>query len=702
MNDADLRRNQRSPTHNPMMTPPASRNRLQTETSPYLLQHADNPVDWYPWDEEALSKAKSEDKPILLSIGYSACHWCHVMAHESFEDAETAAVMNELFVNIKVDREERPDLDKIYQLAHQLLTRRAGGWPLTVFLDPHQRLPFFAGTYFPSQPRFNLPGFVSVLRRVASYYRERPDDLKANQQALRSVLEGLDAESSVVDVIDEQVLLRAEDALIANFDSVNGGFGQAPKFPHTSDLAFLQRRGSLARPVTERNLQIVEKTLTAMAHGGIYDQLGGGFFRYSVDAHWGIPHFEKMLYDNGPLLSLYSGVWLATGNPLFRHVAEETADWVLREMQAEDGAFFSSLDADSEGVEGKYYAWDRREVAAVLPEMEARALKAAFGMEDTPNFEHHWHLHRARSDEELAHQFALTPEQVDELLTKSRRTLLGHRNQRVRPGRDEKVLVAWNALMIKGLACAGRILQRADLIAAAFRAFDFLRVHCWCNGRLRAGWKDGKAPLNAYLDDHVMLIDAALALLRAEWRTDALEWAIVLADQTLNYFEDSAGGGFFFTSADHEKLIHRPKPLLDESLPSGNGVAASALLRLGRLLGNLKYTGAAERTLKSAAPAVSRYPAAHASLLQAIQEWLYPPHLVILRGQREALTPWLQGIARFPNCIAFAIPDTAHDLPGDLSQRQPLGQAVAHVCSGSSCLPPIETIAELQAELAAQ
>ncbi|MCU0734230.1 MAG: thioredoxin domain-containing protein, partial [Methylotetracoccus sp.] len=532
-----------------MLTPPTAKNRLQTETSPYLLQHANNPVDWYPWGEEALTRARSDNKPILLSIGYSACHWCHVMAHESFEDADTAALMNELFVNIKVDREERPDLDKIYQLAHQLLTRRAGGWPLTVFLDPYQHLPFFAGTYFPKTPRFNLPGFSQVLRRVASYYQERHDDFQANQQALQSVLDAMNAEPPAAATMDERVLIRAEDALAENFDPVHGGFGQAPKFPHTSDLALLQTRARIGRRVNERNLRIVEKSLTAMALGGIYDHLGGGFFRYSVDAHWGIPHFEKMLYDNGPLLALYSEAWQVIGNPLFRRVTEETADWVLREMQADDGGFFSSLDADSEGVEGNYYAWDRTEIAAVLPDREARIFQAAFGLEEIPNFEQRWHLYRAKSDADLAQEFGVEPEKIDDVLRTARQTLLLRRDVRVRPGRDEKVLVAWNALMIKGLARAGRILDRSDWVAAAYRAFDFIHAHCWHDGRLRAAWKDGKAPLNAYLDDHVMLIDAALELLQAEWRTEVLLWAAALADLTLKYFEDPVAGGFFFTSS---------------------------------------------------------------------------------------------------------------------------------------------------------
>ncbi len=682
------------------MNPSSARNRLAAESSPYLLQHANNPVDWYPWGDEALSKARTENKPILLSIGYSACHWCHVMAHESFEDAEMAAVMNELFVNIKVDREERPDLDRVYQLAHQLLTRRAGGWPLTVFLDPEQHLPFFTGTYFPKTPRFNLPGFLQVLRRVANYYHERPGDLHANQQAFQNVLGEIAADHVAVDLLDEGVLTRAEEALARSFDRVNGGFGQAPKFPHTNDLLFLLRRGRQESSSDEQNLGIVEQTLTAMALGGIYDHLGGGFFRYSVDAHWDIPHFEKMLYDNGPLLALYAEAWQRFGKPLFRRIAEETAAWATGEMRAAEGAFYASLDADSEGVEGKYYVWDRREVAALLPGRQAEAAIAAYGMEETPNFEDSWHLRRTKSSAELARKFAVGPNEIDEILTQARRTLLAQRQNRVRPGLDDKVLVSWNALMIGGLAKAGRILDRSDLIADAYRAFDFLRRHCWVDGRLRAVWKDGVSPLNAYLDDHVMLIDAALELLQAAWRTDVLDWARSLADLTLNYFEDVAGGGFFFTSSDHEVLIHRPKPLLDESLPSGNGVAVSALARLGLLLGDRRYLTAAERTLKAAAPAMQRYPEAHGALLHALQEWLKPPRLVILRGEGTVIAAWQRALRNHRNCLVFAVPAGSEDLPGDLSHRRVIGKSVAYVCAGQTCLPPIPTLDELQSVLA--
>ena len=675
-------------------------NRLRSETSPYLLQHAANPVDWYPWCEEALSTAKAEDKPILLSIGYSACHWCHVMAHESFEDPETARVMNELFVNIKVDREERPDLDKIYQLAHQLLTHRPGGWPLTVFLDPHNQLPFFAGTYFPRRPRFRLPSFIQIVQKVAAYYRENQTDLEQHQAAFRDILDSLTAQPPVAGELDENLLVRAEDTLGENFDPVSGGFGQAPKFPHASDLQFLQDRCGNAHPVNKRNRQIVETTLTQMALGGIYDQLGGGFYRYSVDARWEIPHFEKMLYDNGPLLHLFAKAWLATGNPLFRRVIEETVAWVMREMQSPDGAYYASLDADSEGVEGKYYVWDRQEVRSLLLPSEYAVFEKRFGLNEAPNFEGHWHLHVEMSVPQISEKLSIAAESADENLTKALQVLVRHRSQRVRPGRDEKILVAWNALMIKGLAAAGRILGRQDFIAAAFQSFDFLRRCCWQGGRLRAVWKDGRAALDGYLDDYVMLIDACLELLQAEWRSDVLAWATELADCTLAQFEDPIRGGFFFTAQDHERLIYRPKPLMDESLPSGNGVAISVLARLGFLLGVSRYLDAAERGLNAALPAMQRYPEAHGSLLRAFGEWLNVPRLVVLRGKSPVLELWRDAIMATPNCLCFAIPEHITDLPGLLAERQPLRDTVAYLCTGRACLPPVQSLDALKAELA--
>jgi uncharacterized protein YyaL (SSP411 family) len=673
------------------------RNRLGSETSPYLRQHAHNPVDWYPWSEEALEKARRENKPILLSIGYSACHWCHVMAHESFEDPETAALMNRLFVNIKVDREERPDLDKIYQLAHQIMARRGGGWPLTVFLNPHNHLPFFAGTYFPKTARYQLPAFRTVLERVAEYYHEQKNDLQAHHASFADILRSVSSDDNI-GAPDESVLIQARRVLEADFDPVNGGFGGAPKFPQASNLEFLLGSWWRSGKQDQGAFEMVAKSLEKMAEGGLFDQLGGGFYRYSVDEGWQIPHFEKMLYDNGVLLALYAEASRASDHALFRTAAEETAEWVIREMRSPEGGFYSALDADSEGEEGKYYVWDRKAVQALLEPDEYAVAERHYGLDQTPNFEGHWHLHVERPLADVAASLDITLGEAERRLASARVKLRAAREQRVRPGLDDKILTAWNALMIKGLAMAGRLSGRDDFIEAAERAFDFLGRACRREeGRLWAAYKDGKAHLNAYLDDYAFLLDAGLELLRCRWRSDVLNWLLSLADRLLDSFEDPERGGFFFTSDDHETLIHRPKSLADESTPSGNGVAALVLLRLGQLVGERRYTEAAERALKAAVPVVRQYPHGHGALLAALAEWLSPSELVILRGRPEALPGWIEAAqSREPPPLVFAIPNAMSDLPGELAARGAESGEVAYVCTGNSCLPPIRSLAELR------
>ena len=558
-------------------------NRLAAETSPYLLQHADNPVHWQPWDQASLAQARAENRPILLSIEYSACHWCHVMAHESFEDPEVAAVMNRLFVNIKVDREERPDLDQIYQTAHQMLTRRAGGWPLTMFLA-HDGTPFFGGTYFPKHPRYGLPGFPDLCERVAEAYREKRDEITTQAAELRLALADTVPESEAgVGDFDPAPLAIAESTLARAFDARYGGFGGAPKFPHPTDLAFLLRRDSSE----SRGMALT--TLKRMSEGGIYDQIGGGFSRYSVDERWEIPHFEKMLYDNGPLLGLCADAWVRTGDPLYSRVSEETAAWVLREMQSPDGGYYSSLDADSEGEEGKYYVWDRDELERLLTPQEMALAARRWGFSSPPNFEsRHWHA-RIAGDLDIGE----VP-----LLESARRKLFAAREMRIRPGRDEKILTSWNALMIEGMAHAARVFERDDWLLSAQRAMDFLRRMMWRHGRLLATAKEGRAHLDAYLDDHAFLLTALLELMQAEFRDHDLAFAVDLADSLLTRFEDPDAGGFFFTAHDHEVLIHRPKTGHDNATPAGNGVAAFALQRLGHLLGEGRYLDAAEKTLR--------------------------------------------------------------------------------------------------------
>ncbi len=684
-------------------------NRLLHEASPYLRQHAHNPVDWYPWGEAALDQARREGKPILLSIGYSACHWCHVMAHESFEDEATAQLMNELFINIKVDREERPDLDKIYQTAFQMLHRRAGGWPLTMFLTHDDQLPFVGGTYFPKTPRYGMPAFTAILRRVSAYYQQHQGEIRTQNQAL---LEALQAEITHATADDRSALtvapLRAvREQLVRNFDSVHGGFGSAPKFPHPTGLERLLRHWAHSVQQGEPDRQAetaVLFTLRQMARGGIYDHLGGGFCRYSVDAEWQIPHFEKMLYDNGPLLALYSQAWRVTNEPLFRIVAEETGEWVIREMQSPEGGYYATLDADSEGEEGKFYRWTRAEVRELLNAEEYAAFATRYGLDQAPNFEEHdWHLHAAVEIADVVRQMGADSAHVTALLATARQKLFTTRAQRVWPSRDEKILTAWNGLMIKGMAISGRHLERADFVASAERALDFIRTQLWREGRLLAMYKDGQARLNAYLDDYAFLIDGILELLQCRWRDGDLDFALTLADVLLKRFADHEAGGFYFTADDHERLIQRPKPAHDDALPAGNGVAAQVLLKLGHLTGRTDYLEAAEKTLHWAWPVLQQAPTACNALLTALEEYLEPVQTIVLRGEAMLLESWRERCANpyAPRRLTLAIPAGTPVPAGLLSERRGnAGAVTAYVCGGLECLPPIMTPATLEQELA--
>ncbi|MEX2517352.1 MAG: thioredoxin domain-containing protein [Gammaproteobacteria bacterium] len=673
------------------------RNALAAETSPYLLQHADNPVQWYPWGETALTRARAEQKPILLSVGYSACHWCHVMAHESFEDEATAALMNENFINIKVDREERPDIDRIYQLAQQMLTQRNGGWPLTMFLTHDDHMPFFGGTYFPRESRYGLPGFREVLRRIVEFYQTEQDAIKRQNLSLLEALNRTQQhEISAADAINAEPLTRAVQQLEQGFDAQRGGFGAAPKFPHPTHIERLLRHAARHNDDNARDMALF--TLRKMAEGGIYDHLAGGFCRYSVDAEWIIPHFEKMLYDNGPLLTLYAEAWQISGDGFFKRVAEQTADWVLRDMRSAEGGFYSSLDADSEGEEGRFYVWTTDETRNVLNDEQLfNVFSQHYGLDQPPNFEGEWHLRISKPLSEIAAAAGIAETELQTRLDAARATLLAVREQRIWPGRDDKLLVSWNALMIKGLAVAGRVLQRADWIDAAAAAVDCLRERLWVNGRLCATCKDGRAHLNAYLDDYAFLIDALLNLMQARWRKQDLDFAIELADVLLEYYQDP-NGGFFFTADDHEQLIQRSKPLQDDSLPSGNGIAAFALQRLGHLLGEPRYLDAAARTLQAGWPALADLPFAHNALLLALEEYLQPPQTVIIRATDTAAADWLRAAQTGfqPGRLALLIPASAADLPGALAGMQAGTSTTAYICSGSECSAPVSDLETLR------
>lgn len=652
------------------MSPSQKANRLEQETSPYLRQHAHNPVDWYPWGEEALQKARQENKPILLSIGYAACHWCHVMAHESFEDDNTAALMNQLFVNIKVDREERPDLDKIYQNAHYLLTQRSGGWPLTVFLTPDDLIPFFSGTYFPPEAKYQLPGFKDVLTSIATAHEKQSQEIRQQNADLMQFLNQTAIPNKEA-AFTHYPIQRALEILSQYYDKTNGGFNGAPKFPQAPKLVFLANQQST----------MAIETLEKMAQGGINDQLAGGFYRYSVDAEWQIPHFEKMLYDNAQLLTLYA----EAGN---KEITRAIADWIIADMQSEEGGYYSSLDADSEGHEGKYYVWTKEEIASLLTKEEMAVVSQYFGLEDKPNFEGQYHLHIAKSIETIIEHLYLSKFAVEKLLDSAKEKLLVARKKRIPPALDTKILTSWNALMIKGMLNAAQLLNEPRYIHSAQKAFAFIQKNLYKDKRLLASYNEGKAHLAAYLDDYIFLIDALLTSLEIKWDGQQLEWATDLAETVLTHFTDNEWGGFFFTANDHEKLLYRPKSMMDEAMPSGNGIAVQVLLRLGYLLGQPRYITYAEKTLQAAWPTLSAYPAEHCTLLIGLLNILIPLTIIVIRGPQHAMQTW-QAACRGINHYIFAIPDTETTLPSALASKKPSEDIVAYICQGMQCSPPV-------------
>jgi len=671
-------------------------NRLSAESSPYLAQHADNPVDWYPWGDEVFEEARKTGKPILLSIGYSACHWCHVMAHESFEDEAIAAVMNRLFVNVKVDREERPDVDKIYQSAHQLLTQRGGGWPLTMFLDGENQRPFFGGTYFPNDARHGMPAFPDLLKKVSAYFEAERDEVRRQSDQLLGVFKKLEpAGGDQTGALDASPLKKARDTFAQSFDRDFGGFGSAPKFPHVTTIDRMLRHWRASANDVEPDLDallMATLTLTRMADGGLFDHVGGGFCRYSVDRFWQIPHFEKMLYDNGPLLAMYAEAALATGETSFAETANQTANWMLADMQDDNGGFYSTRDADSEGEEGLYYLWTPEQVELLLGD-DFAVFASRFGLDKDANFEGQWHL---------TVRGPVADDDARAAIERSKQILLDERKTRIAPGRDEKQLTSWNALAIRGLAIAGRSLDRPELTVAATKAVDFIKENLLVDGRLLASYKDGKARFPAYLDDHAFLLEALLELLQSNWNTEYLKFAVHLADLIIEHFEDKEKGAFFFTADDHETLIHRPKSLADEAVPSGNGIAALGLQRLGFLLGETRYLDAAERTLRGAWQAIEEYAHGHVSLLTALEEFLDHPEIIVIRGEAAEIARWRDSAAKVyaPRRMIFAIDSDEDNLPGALADRKSIeGETVAYKCVGTHCDLPVTTWEALSAEL---
>ncbi len=675
------------------MTGAKHTNALIRETSPYLLQHAHNPVAWYPWGEEALSRAKREDMPILLSIGYSACHWCHVMAHESFENEEIAAVMNENFVCIKVDREERPDLDAIYMAAVQMLTGR-GGWPMTVFLTPDQ-IPFYGGTYFPPDDRYGTLGFRRVLLSVAQAYRDRGEGFSRTVHDIAGDLRNSDNLAAAPGKLEPGMLDSATSVLLQNYDSRYGGFGSAPKFPPSMALSFLMR--SYLRKGEDRYLEVVNNTLTKMACGGMYDQIGGGFHRYSVDAQWLVPHFEKMLYDNALLSRAYMDAWLLTRNGFYRRIAEETLDYVLREMTSPEGGFYSSQDADSEGQEGAFFIWRAEEIKTILGDEDGDLFCRYFGATPEGNFEGRNILFLSRPADMVARLNNVTEDRLREVIRRGRKMLFQVRESRIRPGRDEKILTAWNGMMLRSFAEAANAFDCEDYRRIAVQNAEFLLSRLRPEGGLRRSYKDGQARFNAYLEDYAFLADGLISLYEATYDGRWIREAESLAEEMVRKFWDPQGKGFFFTSDDHESLIHRPKEFYDGATPSGNSMAASVLLRLWKFSGDEKWKQYAVPIMENAVALMAQHPSAFPHLLCMLDSYLGESSEIAVIGDpgdpqtRELLKEIFH--AYLPNKVV------ACGLNEDLfllrNRPRINGLPTAYVCKNYTCEQPVTAARDL-------
>jgi len=679
-------------------------NKLENESSPYLLQHKDNPVDWHPWGPEALERAKSEQRPIFLSIGYSACHWCHVMEHESFEDQQIAMIINERFVAIKVDREERPDLDQIYMNATQMMTGR-GGWPMSVFLTPGLK-PFYCGTYFPPSARGGMPGFDDVLRAVYDAWLMRRDQVEQMASQLTEELSRA-GQATSPGQLSRDFIEAAVGQLARSFDARWGGFGAAPKFPHPMDLQLLLRYWH--RTGHAESLEMVRTTLDRMAAGGIYDHLGGGFARYSVDARWLVPHFEKMLYDNALLAGVYVEAFQATGDANYAQVARETIEYVLRDMTGPEGGFYSAEDADSEGHEGKFYVWTPDEIEAVLGDDAGATFGRVFDVSDSGNFEGTNILNLPKT---LAQSAAILGRDADDLaqeLTASRAKLFAVREGRIHPGKDDKVLVAWNGLMIDALARAAAALGEPRYAAAAAKAADFMRTKLLrADGRLLHTYRHGTAKLDAYLDDYACLANGLMSLYEATFDATHLAEAARLLDIVLGHFADPLAGGFFYTADDHEQLIARNKDATDASVPSASGITAFALARLGKFTGDQKYIAAAEGTLTAAAGLMQQAPAAMGQMLLALDFQLGPTFELVLAGDAEfeLVAKSLKELRRqfIPNKVLVGANAKSADqsplLQDHLNGKSSAaGEPTLYVCEGFTCQEPAKGAAAVAEEI---
>jgi uncharacterized protein len=682
---------------------PEFTNHLIHESSPYLLQHAHNPVEWYPWGDEAFARARKENRPVLLSIGYSACHWCHVMAHESFEDEQIAQLMNENFVNIKVDREERPDLDQIYMNAVQMMTHH-GGWPMTVFLTP-DAVPFYGGTYFPPQDRYNMPGFPRVLISVAEAYRDRRSEIADTSASLLQELQRLSASSASEQPLENELLDAAYVGIVRNYDPSNGGFGGAPKFPPAMTLEFLLR--TYVRTGKSEALDMVRHTTQKMARGGMYDQLGGGFHRYSTDAKWLVPHFEKMLYDNALLSRLYLHYFQVTQDALARETTEGILDYVLREMTNSQGGFYSTQDADSEGHEGKFFVWDIIEIGSLLDEKDASLFSTYYDVTEGGNFEGKNILNVRRPIDVVARELGVSEVELTQSLKRGKHKLFEAREQRVKPDRDEKILTAWNGLMLASFAEAGIALDRPDYLEAARRNARFVLSNLRREGLLLRTYKDGVAKYNAYLEDYAFLIEGLVTLYETTGEFEWINEAQSLTRRMIDEFWDPQDGGFFFTGKSHEDLIVRSKDYFDNATPSGNSVATSVLLRLAILTGRQDYRNLAISVLREVAESVRKYPSGFGYALAALDLLLSnPKEVAIVGNEPESVRDFIRESWRnyLPNkAIAAQIggtPEPAETI-ALLQNRQPIdSRTTAYVCQNYVCLQPVSDLAAFAEQLA--
>lgn len=662
-------------------------NRLKNEKSEYLLQHADNPVDWYPWSQEAFDKAEKENKPIMLSIGYSACHWCHVMAHESFEDDGTAELMNANFINIKLDKEERPDLDKIYQMSQTIITGKTGGWPLTVFMTP-EKFPFFAGTYFPDTERHGLPGFKDILLRVMDFYKNQRDDISKQNIQIKNIFETLNKTKETKNIVNEDLLSKVKSELISSIDRVHGGFGSAPKFPHVNNLDFLIKT---TEKDDKETLELIELTLTRMTCAGIYDHLKGGFFRYSVDELWMIPHFEKMLYDNGPMIDILCNAYKITQNSLYLDKINQTCQWAIEEMQDKQGGFYSTIDADSEHTEGKFYVWTDEELKDILNTNELKLFKEIFVVYDKPNFEGKYHLHVTKTNQEC---YINNKNSADLICAK----LLKIRNGRVRPATDKKILVSWNSLLMTGLINAYKITGNNNYYNSAKKCFDFIRNNMWVNNKLYACYHD-KPYFNAYLDDYAFLSKACIEFLKIDWNEKDFSFLENLTDSLINNFQDKENGGFYYTSDTHEELIYRPKSYMDESLPSGNSIATEVLSELYELTGNSKYIEAVDKSISSAADSINRSKFSHCSLYLATPNTKISKKLIIIRCELEKIDEYKKNIyaLNIMNDNIYFIANNESVTIKGIKEKINQGRFTAYVCQNNTCSEPIKDYESLSA-----